>query len=445
LAKKRFAFKGDRLRALPSPQAGRIYYYDDRVRGLALEVTANGARSFRVYRKFKGSPVKITLGTFDENMPETRDLPDGAQPLDLLGNFPSLNVRMAQKLALAVVAELDTGINPVGEIIKARKGLTLGKLFERYRTFLTTQRKKAVPLLVWTWERYLGALPDGERKKHGAERKKAPGSVNWEKKHLGEITHEQVTDLCTTLGEKVGRTTGNRVVGLLRAMFNFAKRKRLYMGENPAEGIDVFELASRERFLQVHEAQKFFGALEEEHDSNFRDYVKLLLYSGARRGNLLRMRWDELSLEGAQWTVSGEKMKNGDPLTVPLVKDAIEILQRRVSNSDGSPWVFPGNTASGHAGPHRKKWAAFVKKAGVSDLRVHDLRRSLGSWMASGGSNTVLTMRALGHKTVSAALIYQRLATDPVRNEMQKAVTAMTEAAKKKSASVVAIQRKKTR
>jgi len=212
----------------------------------------------------------------------------------------------------------------------------------------------------------------------------------------------QVTDLRLALGEKIGRTTGNRVVELLRAMYNFAKKQRIYVGENPAEGSGKFKPVERERFLQTHEAQKFFGDLEEEQDSKFRDYVKLLLYVGARRSNLLRMRWDELSIDGALWTVSGEKMKNGDPLTVPLVKEAVEILQRRAEKSDGmkgaknNPWVFPGNTASGHAGPARKKWAAFVKKAGVSDLRIHDLRRSLGSWMANSGANTVLTMRAPG-------------------------------------------------
>ena len=77
-----------------------------------FEITPNGTRSFRVYRKFQGRPVKITLGNYYANIPETRELPHGAEPLDLLGHCPALNLRMARKLALAVMAELDTGINP---------------------------------------------------------------------------------------------------------------------------------------------------------------------------------------------------------------------------------------------------------------------------------------------------------------------------------------------
>jgi hypothetical protein len=86
--KKRFSFTGRTLRELPVPRDGRSYFYDEMVRGLTLEVTPNGVKSFRVYRKFRGRPVKVTLGRFDPTMPETRELADGAKPLDLIGNLP---------------------------------------------------------------------------------------------------------------------------------------------------------------------------------------------------------------------------------------------------------------------------------------------------------------------------------------------------------------------
>jgi integrase len=438
MQKKRFTFTGKKLAELAAPHSGRDCYYDATVHGVQLEVTASGVKSFRVYRKFKGRPVKITLGHFDAELPETRELPSGAAPLDLLGNHPSLNVRMARKLAVAVMAELDTGVNPAES--HARKGMTLGEVFDRYRAQLVAEGRKGVPGVVWYYERYLGALPAGPKKKHGQERSKAPGGVNWHHRALAEIQHADVSRLRLDLAEKVGRTTANRVMELLRAIFNFAKRHRLFTGENPAAGTGKFKIASRERFLQADELAKFFTALDTELDLDFRDYVKLSIFTGARRGNVLRMRWDELNLDGARWTVAGEVMKNGEPLTIPLVQEAVNILRDRADNlererdeaSEPSPWVFPGNTPAGHAGPFRAQWGRLTAAAGVPDLRIHDLRRSLGSWMASSGASTVLTMRALGHKSITAALIYQRLAADPVREAMQRAVTAMAEAAKPK-------------
>jgi len=445
MAENQFSFTGVKLRTLPLPRNGRLYFSDADVRGMGLRVTTTGAKSFVIYKKFNGKPVRVTLGEFDPELPETRDLPAGAEPIDLLGNHPSLNVRMARKLAVAVMAQLHTGVNPAKVVHSRRKGMTLGELFLRYKTHLIAEGKKTTAGIVWMWERYLGDLPGAERKPHGAERTKAPGAVNWQRQKLSEITHQQVSKLRLDLGAKVGRTTANRVIELLSAMFNFAKQpaQRFFIGENPAEGIGKFDAVERERYLRSDEAPKFFEALNEEQDQDFADYVRLSIYTGARRGNVLRMQWSEISLSGAVWTLSGEQLKNGEPLTIPLVQQAVDVLQKRAAKAKGKAWVFPGDTAEGHMGPQRKKWLEFVKRAGAPDLRVHDLRRSLGSWMANSGASTVVTMRALGHKTVDAALIYQRLAADPVREAAQRAVTALMDAAKSKPGQVVKMPTRK--
>lgn len=451
MARDKFNFTRAKLRSLPSPENGWKYFYDDAVRGLALGVGAGGSKSFRVNRKFKGRAVKVTLGVFDPDLPETRELPAGTEPLDLLGHSPALNVRMARKLATAVTAQLDVGINPAAVSTEARHSMTLGDLFKRYAAHRRAEGKKTVPALVWTWERYLGDLPESPQKSHGAKRSKSPGAVNWERRRLPEVSYEQVSRLRLDLGEKVGHTTANRVIEMLSAMYNFARKQRLYRGENPAEGSGKFQLKSRERFLQADEVHRFFQALDELPDQqDFADYIRISLFAGARRNNVLRMRWDELNLDGARWTIAGEVMKNGDPLTIPLVEEVVEILQRRswacsiasaASEKAVSEWVFPGGTEAGHMGPQRKLWLQLVKAARLPDLRLHDLRRSLGSWMSTTGSNTVMTMLALGHKTIDASLIYQRLEIAPVRDAMQRAVSELVQFSEGKSPKFIELPR----
>jgi integrase len=431
MTETRFNFTGDRLRNHPPPTRGRVRLYDLGRPGLILEITSNGAKSFRVYRKFKGRPVNITLGRFDPAMIETRDLPAGSKPLDVLGNSAKLNVKMARKVANAVIAELDAGKNPAEAFIGNE--MTLGQLFERYRAHLIAEGKKGVAGTTWCFQRYVGALPDEPRKRHGQERAKAPGGVNWQRRLLSSIEQSDISQLRLDVGRRVGHTTANRVVELLRAMFNFALKQRLYAGENSAAHVGKYKIASRERFLRADELPKFLKALDDE-EQNFADYVMLSILIGARRGNILRMRWDELSLDGARWTISGELMKNGEQLSIPLVKEAVDILKRRAGErGKNAKFVFPGRTPHGHAGPFRKQWAQLVARAGVPDLHVHDLRRSLGSWMAGSGASTVMTMRALGHKSINAALIYQRLADEPVRHAMQAGVSALLKAGKKRS------------
>jgi hypothetical protein len=128
----RFNFTRDTLGNLCPSEQGSIAANDDAVRGLLVNVSKTGTKSFLVYRKFGGRPLKITLGQFDPEIPETRELPDGTNPLSILGNKSRLSVRLARKVATAVNAQLDAGINPAQVVRNSRSETTLGELFEHY-------------------------------------------------------------------------------------------------------------------------------------------------------------------------------------------------------------------------------------------------------------------------------------------------------------------------
>ena len=142
------------------------------------------------------------------------------------------------------------------------------------------------------------------------------------------------------------------------------------------------------------------------------------------------MRWQDISFERAVWYI--ENTKNSDSISIHLGEEALKILQKRFENRY-STWVFPSRTsASGHIEEPRKAWMRLLKHADIKDLRIHDLRRTLGSWQAATGANSYIIGKSLGHKTQQATAIYARLNLDPVRESVNKATSAMFAAASKK-------------
>jgi integrase len=129
--------------------------------------------------------------------------------------------------------------------------------------------------------------------------------------------------------------------------------------------------------------------------------------------------------------------KSGDPVTIHLAKPALEILARRVLNADGCPWVFPGGkkNRAGHLVDPKGAWTRLLTASGLKDLRMHDLRRSLGSWQAAGGASLQVIGKSLGHKSQQSTAVYARLNLDPVRTSVNGAVEAMLAAGNKEGMS----------
>ncbi|WP_305821215.1 tyrosine-type recombinase/integrase [Massilia brevitalea] len=337
MASEKIPFTKSALTTTVPPATGRTSISDEQTRGLVLYVQTSGARTFYVYRKIGGRPLRILLGRFSSALPETRDFPAGTDPLSVVGNSAELNIRMARKLADAVNASLDKGINPASNARQAREKhqneMTLRQAFDKYFTdHLIAHEKRSAELMRDDFARYIGKVAPGQKKLRGKERQKSPGSIDWEDRKLSAISSADVRHMMICIKDNTGSRTANRAYVLLRSLYNKVIAWKLYSGENPCDGIDKFKEVSRDRYVTGDELPRFLAAIEKHEHQDFKDFILLSLFTAARRQNVLAMRWQDLNFHGGIWTVPGEFSKNGSALTIPITDYVREILERRKAN-----------------------------------------------------------------------------------------------------------------
>ena len=267
------------------------------------------------------------------------------------------------------------------------------------------------------------------------------------KKKVSRIKRADIAAIHAKITKDGHPAVANRVKALASVVFSYAMKREL-VASNPAKGIASNAESDRERFLQPAEMPKLFAALAAEPNQHFRDYFMLAMLTGARRGNLSAMRWAAIDTDAGVWRIPGAESKNGKQLNVPLVPEALAILERRAADRK-SEFVFPAqrkDSTIGHVSGERRAWLRILDRAGLSDVRIHDLRRTMGSWQARTGASLVMIGKTLGHKSQQATAIYARLDIDPVRQSMQTAASAMLEhGGVKPPAQVLPLKRSRAR
>lgn len=434
----RIKFTNRALDSIAPPPAGqRFTFHDENTPGLAVRVTPAGVKTFVVFRKFERRPERVTLG-----------------------RFPQMTIDQARRKTAEVNALIAEGKNPNEKRRAIRDEMTFGDLFALYLERHAKVHKK-------TWEKDLAHYRNHLEP--------------WASRKLSRIGPSDVQALHAKIGLESGPYLANRIYALLRTLFRKAQEWG-WKGANPAQGVKRFKEISRERFIQPDEAPRFFRALAEEPSRAFRDYVVLSLMTGARRANVSAMRWADLHLDMGLWTIP--ETKNGQAHTIPLVQMALDVLTARKEEAGHSPWVFPAESRSGHMVEVKRAWRRLFDRdelhqltarlaaaghpcsaspddtlsaalaharreaqrhkidtagARIADLRIHDLRRTLGSWQAAAGASLSIIGKTLGHRSVSATAIYARLNHDPVRDAIETATRNLMAAAQGDKAEVVPI------
>jgi integrase len=360
------------------PRQTRYREQDSELKSLFVTVRPSGSKTFYLYKQVNGERVEAKLGS-----------------------FPELTVEAAREMCRERYQKLLAG----EEVRESRGGqsgeLILEELFHEYLERYAKKQKKSWADDEAIFRRYLTPI---------------------KRRRLSAITPRLVQERHDTV-TKTAPVQANRMLALMSKMFSWASGNSigLYKGTNPAVGIERNPEKSRERFILPHELDLFFNSLDQINETA-RDYILTALYTGQRSGNVKAMRWEQLDLTNAVWRIP--VTKNGESQTIPLLPEVTGILERRHAAAVG-PYVFPGRN---HITSIKRAWEKLKRITGLDDLRIHDLRRTMGSWQAMSGVPTHTIGKTLGHKSPTATAIYARLELTSVQNAMSLAADAMRQA-----------------
>jgi len=209
------------------------------------------------------------------------------------------------------------------------------------------------------------------------------------------------------LANKVGPATVNRSLASLSAVFRWAVRERKLLDRNPLRSVDKLpEPDGRKRFLSDDERGRLLEACLDSSEPRLYPLVVLALSTGARRGELLNLKWSDVDLEREIATFY--YTKNQDTRSVPLSAVALDQLRSlgRVRRLD-SDLVLANR--QGKASYPKKAWERALKAAQIEDFRFHDLRHSAASYLAMSGATLAELAEILGHKTLAMVKRYSHL------------------------------------
>lgn len=224
-----------------------------------------------------------------------------------------------------------------------------------------------------------------------------------------------------------GKGTASRTVGLLGAIYTYAISCEI-VEHNPCRGIKRFPDRKCMRFLSQEEIVSLGRALKEaaEEGENHKAVaiIKLLAFTGARKGEIEKLKWFEVDLDKHFLRLADSK--TGQKI-IPINQAAVAIIAAQ-KQREGNPYVFPADRSDGFFEGLPKIWRRVRKSAGLEDVRIHDLRHSFASVAVAGGASLPIIGALLGHKDTATTQRYAHLSADPLRAASQAVADAIAQA-----------------
>jgi len=348
-------FRQDTLRTLrySGSNNAQCIYWDEGLPGFGIRVFPNSRKSFVCSYRVQGRKRLATLGRTDV-----------------------LTLEQARKKARGYLGQVADGEDPKAHDESQNASGSVKKLTEIYLERHAKVKKRS-------WRDDESYLVRYVVPKLGSRLASA-------------ITSADVAKVHAEIGEN-HPYAANRVVEILRKMYNLA-RKWLVVPigmQNPAVGIERFHEEKRRRFVTSAEMPQLAKAINAESNLFVQNALWLLLLTGLRRNELLKSKWTDVDWK--QRTLVIGKTKNGESLLAPLSRAAIARL-KAVPRLQDNPHIICGSGRGRRLTNLNRPWNRVRTAADLTDLRIHDLRRTVGSWLVRDGASLHLVGAVLNHK-----------------------------------------------
>jgi integrase len=372
------------VKALEAPAKGNAITYDTEVKGFGLRVTARGVKAFVLnYRTNSGLERRYTIG-----------------------RFPDWKTATAREEAKRLKQQIRVnGADPVGDLESERSAPTMVDLAARYlEEHAPKKRSQADDKRIFDKL----VLPELRAKK------------------VAEVTFTDIDRLHRKITKSNGPYRANRVVATLSKAFSLAIRWK-WRTDNPCKGVERNQEIPRVRYLSADEHARLGNALYMLHDQDAAIAIHLLMYTGARSGEVLSATWDQFDLKSTPpiWTKPSHHTKQKQTHRVPLSGAACGLLIQ-LETLATSPYLFPGQKGNAHRRDLKKPWAAICKAAKLKNLRLHDLRHNYASQLASDGHSLHLIGGLLGHTRAETTMKYAHLLDESLKKATDSAGTIIT-------------------
>lgn len=344
-----------------------MFIWDQELKGFGVRIYPSGKKSFLItYRN-------------DQNK----------QRFMILGKYGVLTVQEAKELAKDKLREVSKGEDPLVN----KRNKAIGEKFEEFsKTYLERYAKTEKR----SWQE------DQRRLNAHLIPKLGPLILkNIDRSHIAKLHYE--------LG-KESIYEANRTLALLSKMFNLAQQWGAVEQpfSNPTKGIDKYKEKSRERWLTDKELLKLNTALLKEQNVYARNAIVLFLLTGMRKNELLKSKWEHIKVYGDSTELLIPETKAGKEQTIHLSKAALNLL-KQIPKLKDNPYIFAGSRSGHHLVNIDKPWRRIRKDAGIEDVHIHDLRRTLGSRMVQAGHSLKVVKETLRHKDLKTTEIYARI------------------------------------
>lgn len=385
------------VKALPAAPKGNRITYDNDVTGFGVRVTAAGKKAFVLNYRVNGRERRYTIGRCN-----------------------NWSVTAAREEAKRLKRAVDTGIDPLGEQEAARDAATVANLCDDYLDRHAIKKRT-------------------ERE----DRRKIEHTIRPKlgRRRVGEVTSRDIEDLHWAMKETPYEA--NRTLALLSKMFSLAVKWQ-WRPDNPCRGVERFDEEKRQRYLTDDELARLVAVLDQTPYQTTASVVRLLLLTGARKGEVLNATWDQFDLGAGVWVKPSAHTKAKREHRVPLSAPAVDLLARleKQAAARDDDLVFPGKAPGVPLKDVKRGWRAICDAADLKGLRVHDLRHSYASILVSRGFSLPIIGGLLGHTQPSTTARYAHLTDTAMREATGRVGAVVQDAGKPAEAGKVVELRK---